>query len=441
MREVPQRGGGRDMKPYNRANVPLAKELRKNMTPWERKLWYDYLRYYPVRFQRQKAVGNYIVDFYCAKARLAIELDGGGHYDPEQERKDTFRTEQLQHMHVNVVRICNLDIDKNFVGVCEYIDMIVQNSLPQSASLTAPSSEGALVRGTTEKTVYALGFFDGVHLGHQELLKACLQLAKTGGYKAGVVTFTSHPDTLVSGSTPNLINTIEDRRQLLMQYGMDTVVYLPFDQALMSTPWQDFLDALMVNDAAGFVCGDDFRFGYQGQGNAKRLTDYCREKGLLCAVVPEQLLDGIRVSSTYIRGLLESGEMEKAVEFLGHPHMLTGTVVAGRKLGRTIGIPTANLELPGGLAAPKKGVYACKTIIDGKEFLAVTNVGSRPTVDGQDITIEPWILDFDGDLYGKEITVAFYAFLRPEEKFANLTALQAQICQDAEKTRIFFDKK
>ena len=132
------------MKDYNKENIPLAKALRKNMTPWERKLWYDFLRNYPVRFQRQKALGNYIADFYCAKARLVIELDGGGHYTKEQARKDEQRTNEWNAMNLTVVRICNLDIDRNFYGVCEYIDRLVQNSLPQSPSVTAPSSEGAL---------------------------------------------------------------------------------------------------------------------------------------------------------------------------------------------------------------------------------------------------------------------------------------------------------
>jgi len=132
------------MKDYNKANIPLAKALRKNMTPWERKLWYDFLRSYPVRFQRQKAIGNYIADFYCAKARLVLELDGGGHYTAEQREKDSLRTNELESINLKVVRICNLDIDHNFSGVCEYIDLAVQDSLPQSASLTAPSSEGAL---------------------------------------------------------------------------------------------------------------------------------------------------------------------------------------------------------------------------------------------------------------------------------------------------------
>ena len=118
------------MKDYNKENIPLAKTLRKNMTPWERKLWYDFLRYYPVRFQRQKAIGNYIADFYCAKARLVIELDGGGHYTAELARKDEMRTKDLESMNLTVVRICNLDIDRNFRGVCEYIDLTVKNLSP-----------------------------------------------------------------------------------------------------------------------------------------------------------------------------------------------------------------------------------------------------------------------------------------------------------------------
>ena len=118
------------MKEYNKANIPLAKTLRKNMTPWERKLWYEYLRNYPLRFQRQKAIGNYIVDFYCAKAKLVIELDGGGHYTPKQSEKDAFRTKELESMDLTVLRICNLDIDRNFRGVCEYIDIAIRRLSP-----------------------------------------------------------------------------------------------------------------------------------------------------------------------------------------------------------------------------------------------------------------------------------------------------------------------
>ena len=117
------------MKSYNKQNIPLAKVLRKNMTPWERKLWYEFLKDYPVRFQRQKSIGNYIVDFYCAKARLVLELDGGRHYTTEQEEKDLLRTQKLESINLKILRIPNIDIDKNFSGVCEYIDITVKESL------------------------------------------------------------------------------------------------------------------------------------------------------------------------------------------------------------------------------------------------------------------------------------------------------------------------
>ena len=292
-----------------------------------------------------------------------------------------------------------------------------------------------------ERTIYALGFFDGVHLGHQALLTACKALAKQENCAAGIITFDAHPDTLVLGKTPALINTSADRALLLENYGMDTVIALPFDKAMMEMPWQDFFAMLLDQyHAAGIVCGNDFRFGHRGEGNADKLMAACDSAGIPCTVVPEQTVDGIRVSSTHIRRLLEQGEMETVVRFLGHPHILTGTVIPGRKLGRTIGIPTANLALPEGLLIPRLGVYACLAVIDGKKHMAVTNIGMRPTVEGHHITVEPWILDFDGDLYGKTIILEFHKFLRPEQKFPDLPALQAEIRKNGEETRKFFGK-
>ena len=286
-----------------------------------------------------------------------------------------------------------------------------------------------------EKTIYALGFFDGVHLGHQALLKACRELADKQGCQAGVITFASHPDGLVSGNAPVLLSTIEDREKLLRAYGMDTVITLPFDRALMTTPWSDFLSQLMDTGAAGFVCGDDFRFGAGGSGTAQKLSAFCGKQHLPFAVVPQQELDGIRISSTHIRKLIESGDMAAATRFLGHPHILSGKVVKGRGLGHTIGIPTANLALPENVICPRHGVYACKVRSDGREYLAVANIGTRPTVAGHHVTVEPWILDFDGDLYDKEISLLFYAFLRPEQKFASLEDLRAEIQKNAAQTR------
>jgi len=260
-------------------------------------------------------------------------------------------------------------------------------------------------------------------------------LADSLGVAAAVLTFSGHPDALVSGKAPELINTPEDRERLLQQYGMDRVITLPFDEELMHTPWQDFFARLVVEyGAAGLVCGDDFRFGQGGAGNAALLKQACAEKNIPCVIVPEQTVGGVRVSSSHIRGLLEQGRMEEAVRFLGHPHILTGTVVSGRQLGRTMGIPTANLELPEGVVVPRFGVYACKVGAN----LAVTNVGTRPTVGGHHTTVEPWILDFDGDLYGKTLTLEFYAFLRPERRFGSLEELRGEIQRNREQTREFF---
>ena len=283
-----------------------------------------------------------------------------------------------------------------------------------------------------EKTIYALGFFDGVHLGHQALVQACRTLADRLGCRTGVVTFRSHPDTLVTGNAPGLINTTEDRRQLLTDMGIDAVIELPFNQQLMTMPWQDFFRLLLTKyNAAGLVCGHDFRFGNRGEGNAALLQKACLAADIPCTVVPEQTIDGITVSSTYIRTLLETGEMGEAVRFLGHPHILTGTVVSGQHLGRTLGIPTANLTFPEGLTLPRLGVYACTALVDSHTYVAVTNIGSRPTVDGDHITVESWLLDFEGDLYGKHLMLAFHKFLRPEKKFPTLDALKAQVQSDA----------
>lgn len=291
-----------------------------------------------------------------------------------------------------------------------------------------------------QKTIFALGFFDGVHLGHQALLRECRRMADERGCKAGVVTFLGHPDTLVSGITPALINTPADRTRLLRQYGMDTIIELPFDRALMTMAYTSFLKLLITKyGAAGFVCGHDFRFGNRGEGSAEKLADFCREHDLPSTVVPEQRIGDVTVSSTHIRTLLESGNVEGAAEFLGHRHILTGTVVPGQHLGRRLGTPTANLVLPQGLLIPKFGVYICRCTVDGVRYPAVTNVGTRPTVEGTNVTVEPWILDFDGDLYGRELTLEFYKFLRPERKFPSLEELRGEIQKNAAETRKFFE--
>lgn len=292
-----------------------------------------------------------------------------------------------------------------------------------------------------DKTIYALGFFDGVHLGHQALLDACRELARENSCKAGVITFAAHPDGLVSGKAPALLNTIEDRKRLLFSFGMDTVVALPFDKQMMTTHWSTFLSDLTEQGAAGFVCGDDFRFGAGGNGTAKKLAGFCESRQLPYAVVPQQEIDGIRISSTHIRSLMEQGDMAQVGRFLGHPHIFTGKVISGRGLGHTMGIPTANLEIPEGVLLPRVGVYACNAYVDGNVYMAVTNIGSRPTVGGHHVTVEPWLLDFEGDLYGKQLTLAFHDYLRPEKNFSNLEELKTEILENAAQTRKILEKR
>ena len=290
-------------------------------------------------------------------------------------------------------------------------------------------------------TIFALGFFDGVHLGHQALLKVCRELAVQYGYKAGVVTFLGHPDEVVTGKKTELINTAQDRRRLLKSYGMEEVVELPFDQALMTMPWQDFYQMLRNKyHAVGLVCGEDFRFGYKGQGNAQLLKEVCAKDQIPCAVIPQQMLEGTVVSSTHIRSLLQQGMIEEAEVFLGHKHIFTGMVIKGQQLGRRLGTPTANLSLPKELLCLPFGVYICRAKGEGIDCAAVTNIGIRPTVEGDHITVEPWLLDYEGDLYGKELTLEFYHYLRPERKFPSLTELREEILKNGEQTRKYFEK-
>ena len=286
-----------------------------------------------------------------------------------------------------------------------------------------------------DRYIYALGFFDGVHLGHQALLQAVKELAAPGA--RGVITFAAHPDTLVFGKTPKLINTPQDRVKLLKGFGMDRVVTLPFDRKMLDTPWEVFLTGMRTRyGAAGFVCGADFCFGQGGEGNAQKLRAYCEKEGLPWAVVPDQMIGAVRVSSTVIRQQLEEGKMAQAVRFLGHPHLLTGQVVHGKQLGRQLGIPTANLLLPPELAVPRFGVYAGIAHVEGSHYPAVTNVGVRPTVSGHGVTVETWILDYDGDLYDRTICLELTDFLRPERKFDSLEELKAEVNRNAVQARV-----
>lgn len=291
--------------------------------------------------------------------------------------------------------------------------------------------------------VIALGFFDGVHIGHAALLRRARERADALGVPAAALTFDRHPDELVTGQSVPLINSREDREWLLRErFSMDEVLLLHFDRETMHMPWERFVRGYLVGElgACHLVCGHDFHFGDRGEGNPERLAALCAELGVGCDVIGRVELEGRTVSSTHIRALLAQGDVESARRFLGHAHLLSGTVVPGKQLGRTIGIPTANLCAPDGVLLPRFGVYATRVLLpDGTARPAVTNVGVRPTVDDQTgITVEPWLLDFDGDLYGQRIRVEFYRYLRGETKFPDLAALRAEILRNADQTRTFF---
>ena len=195
--------------------------------------------------------------------------------------------------------------------------------------------------------------------------------------------------------------------------------------------------------AKHLVCGHDFTFGYKGEGKPDMLSGRCAELGIGCDVIPEIKLDGITVSSTYIRTLIAAGDMENAARFLGHQHSLTDIVRYGYKFGRTIGSPTINMKIADDVLCPARGVYAVRVTVpeDRLEGLpVVTNVGVRPTVGGEDeVSVETYILDFDGDLYGKRVRLDFYKFLRPEQKFGSIEELKEHIAQDAETVRHYFE--
>ena len=295
-----------------------------------------------------------------------------------------------------------------------------------------------------QRRVIALGFFDGVHLGHGALLRRVAEAAGAENALPCAFTFDQSPAAALTGQAVPLLTVVEDRQWLMETlYGIRELIVAPFS-LMRDMDWRDFVAKyLMARGASHLVAGHDFRFGYKGEGNPQRLKDLCGELGVGCDIIPKVEVDGITVSSTHIRTLVAEGKSEEAARFLGHPHVLSGTVVHGRELGRTLGTPTANLRIPEGIIAPAFGVYASRAILpDGETHPAVTNVGIRPTVNqgAAGLTVEPWILDYRGDLYGKTIRLELYKRLRPERKFGSVDELRAAILRNAEETRAYFNE-
>ena len=292
------------------------------------------------------------------------------------------------------------------------------------------------------RSVIALGFFDGIHIGHAALLETAKRRAAEAGAEAAVLTFDNHPDDFVKKTHVALINSPADRNYILERwFGIRRVWYIHFNEDTMRLSWRDFLTQVTAAyGAVHFVVGHDFRFGYRGEGTAERLRGWCAARGLGCDVIPAVTLDGIVVSSTHIRSLLIEGRMAEAKRFLGHPHVLTDTVRTGFRIGRTLDFPTVNMRFAPDVLAPRHGVYASRVLMPEGTFSSVTNVGVRPTFEGRQLTVETHILGFDADLYGRLLTLEFHEFLRPEQPFPSPEALSAQIREDVARTREYFSE-
>ncbi|MFI3251223.1 MAG: bifunctional riboflavin kinase/FAD synthetase [Eubacteriales bacterium] len=289
-----------------------------------------------------------------------------------------------------------------------------------------------------KQNIIALGFFDGVHLGHGALLQCTTQYQGT----PQVLTFDQHPSSLLQTTPTPLLSSVEDRRWLISHYyGIDRVIVCPFHE-IMGMDWKDFIQNYLINQLkiTHIVAGHDFRFGKGGEGTPEKLQALCVELGIGCDIVAPVLQDGVVVSSTHIRTLIAKGEMERATEFLGHPHVISNEVVHGNKIGtKTLGFPTVNLQLPDGVIPPAFGVYASRVYVDDQIFIGATNVGIRPTVESEGaLSVETFLLDYEGELYGRHIRVEIHQFIRPEKKFDDFPSLSQQIARDVESTRAYF---
>jgi riboflavin kinase/FMN adenylyltransferase len=284
-----------------------------------------------------------------------------------------------------------------------------------------------------EPSAVALGFFDGVHLGHVKVIKT----AKSYGLKTVVVSFEQHPDEVLKDKTVLRLMTNEQKEQVLEELGVDILVYLNFGVIKDLSPEQFIVDILkkQLNTIAVF-CGFNYKFGKGAVAGVQELESLSSHYGFKVKSLPPLNINDIPVSSTRIRVLIEKGEIEKANILLGRPFSIRFEVIHGRKLGRSLGTPTMNQSLPLWFIKPRFGVYATTVLIAGKHFPAVTNVGKKPTVGtfGSDaILAETYIPNFNEDLYGKTITVEFMQFIRDEMKFDSIEELKVQIFKDVEK--------
>jgi len=294
---------------------------------------------------------------------------------------------------------------------------------------------------STKKTILTLGTFDGVHIGHKKILERLTQNTENGKYESLVLTFFPHPRmVLQEKSEIKLLNTIPEKSKLLEKSGIENLVIHPFNESFSRLTAEEFVHSILVNQfhIQKIIIGHDHRFGRNRTANIDNLIAFGAEYGFEVEQISAQEIQDVSVSSTKIRKALLDGNMSLANEYLGYAYFLTGEVVKGKQLGRTIGFPTANIQIKEDYKLiPKNGVYAVKTFIGQKEVFGMMNIGFNPTVNGQKQTIEVNLFDFNADIYGEKLEISLLKYLREEQKFGSVDLLKEQLNQD-KKTALEF---
>lgn len=283
----------------------------------------------------------------------------------------------------------------------------------------------------SEISAVTLGKFDGIHKGHQKLMRMILEKRKQG-LKSVVFTFGQMPGTVLCGKGRTILTGAE-RRKHLEGLGIDYMVECPFVPEIIQMEPEAFVEKILVGQlhAKYIAVGPDFRFGHNRRGSVKLLKQLAPVFGYEVEVFEKECLEDKVISSTYVRYMLQNGEMETVEKLLGYPYYVSGTVVHGHAIGRKLGIPTLNLIPDDEKMLPPNGVYLTKTVFGQEEHLGITNVGVKPTISGEELKgIETHLFDYEGDLYGREVTVVFYAFERPERRFESLENLKKQLRED-----------
>ncbi len=297
--------------------------------------------------------------------------------------------------------------------------------------------------GAAGRTVISIGNFDGLHLGHQKILRTVLERARSAGQIAAAVTFDPHPMKLLRpDNAPRMIQTLSQRLAGFEKIGLDAALVLRFDRELSRLSPEDFLQQILIErlQVAAVLVGANFCFGHRGAGNVRLLTEYGKEHGFEVETIPPVMIEGIVVSSTAVRNAIAEGRVGAAVPLLGRPFSLTGEIRAGAGRGRTILFPTLNV-VPEQELLPKFGVYATESVVKGKLRQSVTNVGTRPTFDGHGVTVESHLFDFDEQISGETMEVRFHTRLRDEQKFSGVGELKAQIARDIVAAREYLGQK